>query len=37
MAGRTLAALALDRRDDHTNLAFVDDKTPASPQSPSTE
>jgi glycine/D-amino acid oxidase-like deaminating enzyme len=34
MVGRTLAALALDRRDDHTNLAFVDDKTPRLPPEP---
>ncbi len=34
MVGRTLAALALARRDDHTNLAFVDDKTPRLPPEP---
>jgi glycine/D-amino acid oxidase-like deaminating enzyme len=34
MVGRTLAALALDTRDEHTNLAFVDDKTPRLPPEP---
>lgn len=34
MVGRTLAALALDRQDDHTNLAFVDDQPPRLPPEP---
>jgi glycine/D-amino acid oxidase-like deaminating enzyme len=34
MVGRTLASLALDRRDDHTRLAFVDDDTPRLPPEP---
>jgi glycine/D-amino acid oxidase-like deaminating enzyme len=34
MIGRTLAALALDRRDDHTRLAFVDGATPRVPPEP---
>ena len=34
MVGRTLAALALDRRDDPTRLAFVDAKTPRVPPEP---
>jgi glycine/D-amino acid oxidase-like deaminating enzyme len=34
MVGRTLAALALDRRDDHSNLAFVDPSSPRVPPEP---
>ncbi|MET0558097.1 MAG: FAD-binding oxidoreductase [Solirubrobacterales bacterium] len=34
MVGRTLASLALDRRDDPTRLAFVDAKTPRVPPEP---
>jgi glycine/D-amino acid oxidase-like deaminating enzyme len=34
MVGRTLAALALDRRDEHTDLAFVDDQIPRLPPEP---
>jgi glycine/D-amino acid oxidase-like deaminating enzyme len=34
MVGRTLAALALDHHDEHTDLAFVDDKTPRLPPEP---
>jgi glycine/D-amino acid oxidase-like deaminating enzyme len=34
MVGRTLASLALDRRDDHTRLAFVDPATPRVPPEP---
>jgi len=34
MVGRTLAALALDRRDDPSRLAFVDDQTPRLPPEP---
>ena len=34
MVGRTLAALALDTRDEHTDLAFVDDKAPRLPPEP---
>ena len=34
MVGRTLAALALDPNDEHTNLAFVDDQTPRLPPEP---
>ncbi|HEY3435668.1 MAG TPA: FAD-dependent oxidoreductase [Solirubrobacterales bacterium] len=34
MVGRTLASLALDRRDEHTDLAFVDDQTPRLPPEP---
>ncbi len=34
MVGRTLASLAVDRRDEHTNLAFVDDRTPRLPPEP---
>lgn len=34
MVGRTLASLALDKEDAHTNLAFVDAKTPRIPPEP---
>lgn len=34
MVGRTLASLVLDRRDEHTDLAFVDDKSPRLPPEP---
>ncbi|HYC80536.1 MAG TPA: FAD-dependent oxidoreductase [Solirubrobacterales bacterium] len=34
MVGRSLASLALDRRDDATRLAFVDDATPRVPPEP---
>jgi glycine/D-amino acid oxidase-like deaminating enzyme len=34
MVGRSLAALALGTRDEHTDLAFVDDKTPRLPPEP---
>jgi len=34
MVGRTLASLALDREDDHTNLPFVNAKTPRVPPEP---
>ena len=34
MVGRTLASLALDRRDDPASLAFVDDATPRVPPEP---
>lgn len=34
MVGRTLAALALNQKDDHTRLAFVDAKTPRVPPEP---
>jgi glycine/D-amino acid oxidase-like deaminating enzyme len=34
MVGRTLASLALDRKDEHTHLAFVDAKTPRVPPEP---
>jgi glycine/D-amino acid oxidase-like deaminating enzyme len=34
MVGRTLASLALGQEDDHTNLAFVDAKTPRVPPEP---
>ncbi|MGN6815441.1 MAG: NAD(P)/FAD-dependent oxidoreductase [Solirubrobacterales bacterium] len=34
MVGRTLAALALDRQDDHTTLPFVNAKTPRIPSEP---
>jgi glycine/D-amino acid oxidase-like deaminating enzyme len=34
MVGRTLASLALDRRDEHTRLAYVDDRTPRIPPEP---
>jgi glycine/D-amino acid oxidase-like deaminating enzyme len=34
MVGRTLAALALDRRDDHSRLAFVDPSPPRVPPEP---
>jgi len=34
MVGRTLASLALDHRDDHTRLAFVDAKSPRIPPEP---
>jgi glycine/D-amino acid oxidase-like deaminating enzyme len=34
MVGRTLAFLALNRDDDHANLAFVDAKTPRVPPEP---
>ncbi len=34
MVGRTLASLALDRRDEHTALAFVDDPLPRVPPEP---
>lgn len=34
MVGRTLASLALDRHDEHTNLAFIGDRTPRLPPEP---
>jgi glycine/D-amino acid oxidase-like deaminating enzyme len=34
MVGRTLASLALDRSDDHSNLAFIDPSPPALPPEP---
>ncbi|HEX6782366.1 MAG TPA: FAD-dependent oxidoreductase [Solirubrobacterales bacterium] len=34
MVGRTLASLALDRTDEHTNLAFIDPKSPRVPPEP---
>jgi glycine/D-amino acid oxidase-like deaminating enzyme len=34
MVGRTLASLALDRRDEHSNLAFVDPAPPKVPPEP---
>jgi glycine/D-amino acid oxidase-like deaminating enzyme len=34
MVGRTLASLALDRRDAHSNLAFVDPSPPRLPPEP---
>jgi glycine/D-amino acid oxidase-like deaminating enzyme len=34
MVGRTLASLALDRRDEHTRLAIVDAETPRVPPEP---
>ncbi len=34
MVGRTLASLALDRRDAHSNLAFVDPAPPCVPPEP---
>ena len=34
MVGRALASLALDRRDEHTRLAFVDDRAPRIPPEP---
>ncbi len=34
MVGRTLASLVLDRRDDHSNLAFVDPSPPRVPPEP---
>jgi len=34
MVGRTLASLALDRSDEHTHLAFIDQKTPRVPPEP---
>jgi glycine/D-amino acid oxidase-like deaminating enzyme len=34
MVGRTLAALALDRRDEHSRLAFVDPSPPRVPPEP---
>jgi glycine/D-amino acid oxidase-like deaminating enzyme len=34
MVGRTLASLVLDRKDEHTALAFVDGKTPRVPPEP---
>lgn len=34
MVGRTLASLALGRKDEHTDLAFVDAKTPRIPPEP---
>jgi glycine/D-amino acid oxidase-like deaminating enzyme len=34
MVGRTLASLALARKDEHTNLSFVDPKTPRVPPEP---
>ena len=34
MVGRALASLALGRKDEHTDLAFVDDKTPRLPPEP---
>ncbi len=36
MVGRTLASLALDRRDEYSRLAFVDPSPPRVPPSPST-
>jgi glycine/D-amino acid oxidase-like deaminating enzyme len=35
MVGRTLASLALDRRDEHSRLAFVDPASPRIPPEPS--
>lgn len=34
MVGRTLASLALDRRDEHSRLAFVDPSSPRVPPEP---
>lgn len=34
MVGRTLASLALDRRDEYSKLAFVDPKPPRVPPEP---
>ena len=34
MVGRTLASLALDRRDEHSRLAFVDPSPPRVPPEP---
>jgi glycine/D-amino acid oxidase-like deaminating enzyme len=34
MVGRTLASLALDRRDDHSRLAFIDPSPPKIPPEP---
>jgi hypothetical protein len=34
MVGRTLASLALDHRDAHSNLAFVDPSPPRVPPEP---
>lgn len=34
MIGRTLASLALDRRDDHSRLAFIDPSPPRVPPEP---
>jgi glycine/D-amino acid oxidase-like deaminating enzyme len=34
MVGRTLASLALDKRDEHTSLAIVDAETPRVPPEP---
>jgi glycine/D-amino acid oxidase-like deaminating enzyme len=34
MVGRTLASLALGKEDEHTQLAFVDAKTPRMPPEP---
>jgi len=34
MVGRTLASLALDRRDEYSNLAFIDPKPPRVPPEP---
>ena len=34
MVGRTLASLALGKKDEHADLAFVDDKTPRLPPEP---
>lgn len=34
MVGRTLASLALGHDDEHTDLAFIDDKTPRLPPEP---
>jgi glycine/D-amino acid oxidase-like deaminating enzyme len=34
MVARALASLALGRKDDHTDLAFVDDQTPRLPPEP---
>ena len=34
MVGRTLASLALGTKDEHADLAFVDDKTPRLPPEP---
>ena len=34
MVGRTLASLSLGKKDEHADLAFVDDKTPRLPPEP---
>lgn len=34
MVGRTLASLALAHKDEHTDLAFIDDQTPRLPPEP---